>query len=65
MPPRIINSLWSVCRNCLPTRARLQARGVNCPKTCVLYARDEDNMYIFSEEEKEKNKNYDDKKKMD
>ena len=32
--PRIKNFLWRVTRGCLPTRLRLQARGVNCPSHC-------------------------------
>lgn len=34
-PPKIQNFLWHVCRGCLPTRAQLQSKGVECPVNCV------------------------------
>lgn len=37
VPPKVKNLIWRVCRNCLPTRARLLDKGVHCP-FCVLYA---------------------------
>jgi len=33
--PKIKNFIWRICRGCLPTRARLQAKGVQCPVNCV------------------------------
>jgi len=29
-PPKVKNLIWRICRGCLPTRARLLDRGVNC-----------------------------------
>ena len=36
VPPKVKNLLWRICRGCLPTRARLLDKGVNCPSTCVM-----------------------------
>ncbi|GAU38731.1 hypothetical protein TSUD_208420 [Trifolium subterraneum] len=48
MPPKIKNFMWRICRNCLPTRARLHDRGVTCPINCVLCdAGDEDSNHLF------------------
>ncbi|MCH93173.1 pentatricopeptide repeat-containing protein [Trifolium medium] len=33
-PPKAKYLLWRICRECLPTRARLQERHVNCPEVC-------------------------------
>jgi len=35
VPPKIKNLLWRMCRGCLPTRVRLQDKGVQCPVSCV------------------------------
>lgn len=35
-PLKVKNLIWSICRGCLPTRARLLDRGVNCPSVCAL-----------------------------
>ncbi|CAJ2636955.1 unnamed protein product [Trifolium pratense] len=35
-PPKLRNFLWRLCRNCVPTRVHLNAKGVNCPNSCVL-----------------------------
>jgi ribonuclease HI len=35
VPPKIKNLLWRMCRGCLPTRVRLQDKGVQCPTSCV------------------------------
>jgi len=32
VPPKVKSCLWRSCRNALPTRVRLQDRGVNCKK---------------------------------
>jgi hypothetical protein len=48
MPPKIKKFMWRICRNCLPTRARLHDRGVTCPINCVLCdAGDEDSNHLF------------------
>ena len=35
VPPKIQNLIWRMCRDCLPTRMRLQDKGVQCPTHCV------------------------------
>lgn len=35
IPPRVKVFLWRASRNCLPTRTKLQCRGVQCPNLCV------------------------------
>jgi hypothetical protein len=35
IPPKIRNLSWRICRGCLPTRMRLQDKGVQCPTHCV------------------------------
>ena len=37
VPPKIKNLLWRMCRGCLPTRVRLQDKGVQFPISCVSY----------------------------
>jgi ribonuclease HI len=34
-PPKVKNLLWRICRNVLPTRSRLNSRGINCPVNCA------------------------------
>jgi hypothetical protein len=34
VPQKVKNLLWRMCRGCLPTRVRLQDKGVSCPKNC-------------------------------
>jgi len=36
VPPKVKNLVWRMCRGCLPTRVRLQDKGVNCPTDCVM-----------------------------
>jgi len=36
VPPKVKSMVWRVCRECLPTRVRLNKKGVTCPSTCVL-----------------------------
>ena len=36
VPPKVKNLLWRMCRGCLPTRVRLQDKGVTCPVDCVM-----------------------------
>ncbi|CAJ2637113.1 unnamed protein product [Trifolium pratense] len=47
-PPKIKNFIWRLCRNCIPTRFRLNQKGVNCPGNCV-HCDDEleDNIHLF------------------
>lgn len=35
VPPKVKNLLWRMCRGCLPTRVRLQDKGVSCPTNCA------------------------------
>lgn len=35
LSPKVKNFLWRACRNCLPTRVRLQTKGVRSPNQCV------------------------------
>lgn len=35
VPPKVRNFVWRVCRGVLPTRVRLQDKGVQCPTNCV------------------------------
>jgi hypothetical protein len=35
-PPRVKNLLWRISRCCIPTRASLQQKGVNCTTNCAL-----------------------------
>jgi len=32
-PPKVRNLIWRICRDCLPTRKKLQERGVDCPSS--------------------------------
>jgi len=34
VPPKVKNLLWRMWRGCLPTRVRLQDKGVSCPTNC-------------------------------
>jgi ribonuclease HI len=34
VPPKVKNLSWRMCRGCLPTRVRLQDKGVSCPTNC-------------------------------
>jgi hypothetical protein len=36
VPPKIKNLVWRICRNVVPTRRRLQDKGVQCPLDCVM-----------------------------
>jgi len=47
-PPKIKNLIWRICRGCLPTRVRLQDKGVHCPLNCVsCEAGSEDLHHVF------------------
>jgi len=35
VPPKSKNFIWRMCPGCLPTRVRLQDKGVQCPENCV------------------------------
>lgn len=43
VPPRVKNILWRACRDYVPTRTRLQNKGVVCPISCVLCDSDLEN----------------------
>lgn len=38
--PKVKHFIWCIQRNCLPTRQKLQKKGVNCPITCRYYHND-------------------------
>jgi ribonuclease HI len=35
IPPKVKHLIWRMCRGCLPTRVRLQDKGVVCPTNCA------------------------------
>jgi len=35
VPLKVKNLFWRMCRGCLPTRIRLQDKGVPCPTNCA------------------------------
>jgi len=35
VPPKVKNLVWRMCKDCLPTRARHQDKGVECSTNCV------------------------------
>ena len=35
IPPKVKHLVWRMCRGCLPTRVRLQDKGVSCPTNCA------------------------------
>lgn len=45
VPPKVKVFLWRVCRDCIPTRIRLQSRGVPCLGTCVGCSTQLENMW--------------------
>ena len=48
LPPNVKNFLWRAYRNCLPTRIRLQAKGVQCTDGCAVCDKfGEDNTHLF------------------
>jgi ribonuclease HI len=47
-PPKVKHFLWRICRDCLPTRTRLQERRVHCPLSCPVCSHHfEDDWHIF------------------
>jgi hypothetical protein len=36
VPPKVRNLIWRICRDVVPTRRRLQDKGVQCPLSCVV-----------------------------
>jgi len=46
-PPCIKNFVWCVARGCLPSRVRLQTRGVNCTTQCPFCDSQEDNLHVL------------------
>jgi len=48
VPPKVKSMVWRVCKECLPTRVKLNRRGVTGPSTCVLCNDPhEDSYHIF------------------
>ena len=39
MIPKVKNLIWRACRNCLPTRMRVQDKCVNCPSLWLEFGR--------------------------
>jgi hypothetical protein len=47
-PPKAKHLLWRICKGCIPTRSRLQARCVPCPLNCPICEHcTEDDWHIF------------------
>jgi hypothetical protein len=44
VPPKIKNLVWRICRNVVPTRRRLQEKGVQCPLGCVICSDSEEDL---------------------
>jgi hypothetical protein len=44
VPPKIKNLVWRICRNVVPTRRRLQDKGVQCPLDCVICSGPEEDL---------------------
>jgi hypothetical protein len=44
IPPKIKNLIWRICRNVVPTRRRVQDKGVQCPLTWVTYNDSEEDL---------------------
>ncbi|XP_073041827.1 uncharacterized protein [Primulina eburnea] len=40
IPPKVKMFLWQACRQCLPTRSKLNSRGIFVPLSCVICDRD-------------------------
>ena len=46
--PKVKNLLWRICQGCLPTRARLLDKGVNCTSLCAMCDESyEDTSHVF------------------
>ena len=47
-PPKVKHLLWRICKDCLPTRERLQRHFVICPSTCQFCENHtEDDWHLF------------------
>jgi hypothetical protein len=44
VPAKVKNLVWRMCRGCLPTRVRLQDKGVQCLVNCVSCDSDYENL---------------------
>ncbi|KAK2398440.1 putative mitochondrial protein [Trifolium repens] len=44
IPPKVKDLMWRMCRNVVPTRKRLQDKGVQCPLTCVSCSESEEDL---------------------
>ena len=47
LPPSIKNFVWRVARGCLPSKVRLQTRGVNCTTQCPFCDGQEDSLHAL------------------
>ncbi|CAJ2667453.1 unnamed protein product [Trifolium pratense] len=55
-PPKVKHLLWRICRDCLPTRTRLQHHHVQCPAICELCrGANEDSRHVLFDCEESKN----------
>ncbi|CAJ2659660.1 unnamed protein product [Trifolium pratense] len=55
-PPKVKHLLWRICRDCLPTRTRLQHHHVQCPAICELCrGANEDSRNVLFDCEESKN----------
>jgi ribonuclease HI len=47
-PPKVKHLLWRICKECVPTRIRLQDRCVSCPSMCPICEQShEDDWHVF------------------
>lgn len=47
VPQKIKVFLWRVCMDCIPTRIRLQSRGIECPASCLFCQRNLENAFHY------------------
>lgn len=47
VPHKVRVFLWRACRDCIPTRIRLQDRGISCPAICLFCQQDLENTFHY------------------
>ncbi|PNY00873.1 ribonuclease H [Trifolium pratense] len=48
-PPKSKHLIWRICKECLPTRTRLQSRYVSCPLECPLCSQEEEKQFVWND----------------